>query len=119
MIQVIGSSDLYSTKGEISMSFVEDYLNDKLVKFDVKSENTTQQESRVTIKFIMNMNKIVHCKTLEDYNSHIFNAFNSLLPGNLYAQHIMVYKIKPIKDRPFKHFNDHMVEHEESILYNK
>ncbi|GLO68479.1 hypothetical protein [Oceanobacillus kimchii] len=118
MIQVIGSSDIYSTNGEISMSFVEDNLNDKLVKFDVISESTTQQESRVTIKFIMNMNKIVHCITLEDYNSHIFKAFNSLLPGNLYAQPVMVYKIIPIKGEPIKHFKDHMVEHENSILFN-
>lgn len=118
MIQVIGSSELHFKNKELSLSIIEGYLKDELVKFDILSQITTNQESKVTIKFIMNMNEIEHCKTIEDYNSHIFYEFSKILPNKLYALHIIVYKITPISNEPIKHIKDHMTKHSGTIFFD-
>lgn len=106
MIQVIGSSNLRFNRNKVSFNFLNSQLENEFVKHDIISQDIRNDEYKVKIKFIMNMNRINHCKSLNDYQSYVFDHFVNKLPNNVNTTSVIAYKIAPVSNS-IKHLNEH------------
>ncbi|AIF45420.1 hypothetical protein [Virgibacillus sp. SK37] len=106
MMQVVGSSELYFDRDKISIAKLKAHLDNEFIKYDILSHEENNTDNKVSLKFIMNMKEIAHCKTLNDYQSYIFNHFALKLPSHVGTSYVIAYKMNLI-DETIKHIKDH------------
>ncbi|WP_337020458.1 hypothetical protein [Oceanobacillus massiliensis] len=119
MIQVIGLAEMFFDSNDVSLTAIKDYLNNNLVRYDILSHTSeNNQNDQLNIKFILNMKEVSHCKTIADYNSYVFDEFNMRLPLAVTTAYVMSFKIIPVENETIKHIKEHMVKPVSDIFNN-
>lgn len=99
MIQFIGESTLYFKPELTPLESLKKDLKKRLKRFDILACKSSEANEELTIKFIMHMEEIYTCRTINDYTSYTYRAFRDSLPKNVHATYVKVYDISFIKGR--------------------
>lgn len=97
MIQFTGESELVFNSKDILFSDLKYHLHKAMKKHKILDRKTRGTNHIIRIRYVITMNELRHCKSLDDYVSYSFSEHKKKIPVGVQTSYVKVFNVKLVK----------------------